>query len=54
MKRMIPFLLAFVLLFAGCAANGGGSYKQINQEEAKEKYAYEIIQLAQEISESAE
>lgn len=36
MKRMIPFLLALVLLFAGCAANGGGSYKQINQEEAKE------------------
>ena len=36
MKRMIPFLLAFVLLFAGCAANGSGPYKQINQEEAKE------------------
>lgn len=36
MKRMIPFMLAFLLL-AGCGVNAAeGSYQQITQEEAKE------------------
>ena len=36
MKRMIPFMLALLLL-AGCGGNAGdGSYQQITQEEAKE------------------
>ena len=36
MKRMIPFMLAF-LLQAGCGVNAAeGSYQQITQEEAKE------------------
>ena len=36
MKRMIPFLLALLLL-TGCGGNAAdGSYQQITQEEAKE------------------
>ena len=36
MKRMIPFLLVFLLL-TGCGGNtSDGSYEQITQEEAKE------------------
>lgn len=36
MKRMIPFMLALLLL-AGCGGNtSDGSYEQITQEEAKE------------------
>lgn len=36
MKRIVPLLSAFLLLFAGCAAAGGeASYNQISQEEAK-------------------
>ena len=36
MKRIVPLLSAFLLLFAGCASSGGnGSYQQISQEEAK-------------------
>ena len=36
MKRMIPFMLALLLL-AGCGGNAAdGSYQQITQEEAKE------------------
>ena len=36
MKRMIPLLLALLLL-TGCGGNGAdGSYQQISQEEAKE------------------
>ena len=36
MKRIVPLLSAFLLLFAGCASAGGeASYNQISQEEAK-------------------
>ena len=37
MKRMLPLLFTFLLLFSGCGRNGAGSsYQQITQEEAKE------------------
>ncbi|CCX38289.1 sulfurtransferase [Clostridium sp. CAG:1013] len=36
MKRVIPLLFALTILFTGCSTGGnGGSYQQINQEEAK-------------------
>ncbi len=36
MKRVIPFLFALTMLFAGCSTGGNGSsYQQISQEEAK-------------------
>ena len=36
MKRVISFLFALTMLFAGCSTgSNGGSYQQISQEEAK-------------------